>query len=452
MDIQLCNEIDISQKLVITPQMQQSMEVLHMGQQELIRFIEQQAMENPVIEVEPVYDELEVDEKFKRRLEWLEENDRDDKVFYRTEEESFESDIAAEDVKGLTECLIEQLGYLDIDGQEYQIAERIIHCLDPNGYLEVGTGEISKMLNVSAERVENVLKVIQSLEPYGVGARDLKECLAIQLAQKGMTDQRIFDLVRYHLEDLGRNKLQVIAKKLGIPLDRVKEMQSVIKALSPRPGSSYGWKPPPRCIKPDVVVAKFKDHFEVMLNDFSCPKIGINHHCASLLRESPEEETKKYIANKINQACWIIKAIDQRNSTLRNVSRVIVDIQQQFFTRGPKYLIPMILKDVAGSLSMHESTVSRAIHDKYLQCSWGIFKLKFFFSIGLGGSEESGSTPEGIKRAMKEILDAEDKAHPYSDQKIADSLRKKGIEIARRTVAKYREELNVPAASLRKVF
>jgi RNA polymerase sigma-54 factor len=190
----------------------------------------------------------------------------------------------------------------------------------------------------------------------------------------------------------------------------------------------------------------------VLLNEFSYPRIGISEQYSSIIQGPCDAETKEYITNKINQACWIMKAIDQRNSTLRNVSKAIVDMQQDFFSKGPKHLVPMILNDIAQKLSIHESTVSRAIHDKYLQCSWGIFKLKYFFSGGVGGDQGYGQTPEGIKALLKEIISAEDRRRPLSDQKITEELNHKGINIARRTVAKYREDLNIPVASGRKDF
>lgn len=453
MDFKLSNSINLNQKFILTPQIQQSIEVLLMGQQDLNSFIEQQSLENPVIEVNPNYDELEPVEKLKKKLEWLEENDNDNKVYYKGfDDEKYEYTMVDTGEKSLAEYLIEQLDYLTLGELEYRIAERIISYLDENGYLECRLEDLSNELDVSVKQVEEVLKIVQSFEPYGVGARDLKECLLIQLRNRDIEDKNLTLLIMNYLEDLGKNKLNVIAKGLNVTLDEVKKLQTDIKNLNPYPGSTFGCAQQTRYIRPDIVVVKFKDYFEVLLNEFSYPRIGISEQYSSLIQGPCDEETKEYITNKINQACWIIKAIEQRNSTLRNVSKAIVDMQHDFFNRGPKHLVPMILSDIAERLSIHESTVSRAINDKYLQCSWGIFKLKYFFSGGVGGETGYGQTPEGIKAMLKEIINSEDRKHPLSDQKITEKLIQKGINIARRTVAKYREELNIPVASGRKDF
>ena len=453
MDFKLSNSIQLNQKFILTPQIQQSIEVLLMGQQELNSFIEQQALENPVMEVNPNYDELEPDEKLKKKLEWLEENGSDSKVYYKgSDDEKYQYTMVDTGETSLAEYLIEQLDYLTLGDLEYRIVERIIHYLDYNGYIEGNLEDISGEMNVSVRKVEDALKVVQSFEPYGVGARNLKECLLIQIRNRGMEDKNLISLVINYLEDLGKNRLNSIAKGLNISLEEVKKLHIDIKNLNPHPGSTIGIAQQTRYIRPDVVVVKFKDYFEVMLNEFSYPRVGICDQYTSLIQGTCDVETKEYITNKINQACWIIRAIEQRNSTLRNVSRAIVDLQQDFFSRGAKHIVPMILSDIAQKLSIHESTVSRAIHDKYLQCSWGIFNLKYFFSGGVGGEPGQGQTQGGIKAMLKDIINSEDRRHPLSDQKIAEKLNQKGVNLARRTVAKYREELNIPVASGRKDF
>jgi len=237
-------------------------------------------------------------------------------------------------------------------------------------------------------------------------------------------------------------------------LEKVKEMSTIIKKLNPHPGGAFSPGNPIQYIKPDVIVIKYKNQnrFEVVLNDSCLPTITISNLYRKIMKGSVDNECKEYISRKINQASWIIYCIQQRNNTLLDICRQITAIQEDFFTNGPGHLIPLTLKDIASLLNIHESTVSRGIHDKYLQCSWGIYPLKYFFTSGFHTNNKMKMTAENIKSLIKELISAEDKKRPYSDEKITKLLEDKGFTIARRTVAKYREEMNIPGASGRKEF
>ncbi|NLY42858.1 MAG: RNA polymerase factor sigma-54 [Clostridiaceae bacterium] len=452
MDMHLSNEMKMNQKLIITPQMKQYMKILQMNQQELRNYVEQQALENPVMETEPDYNTLEYPERLKKKLDWLESIDEENRIYYQTSRESdeFEHTFISEDNNDLQQYLLSQLKMLSLSELDDKIARYIIQSLNEHGYLEGSLEEIAQILHISQYKVEEILKIIQSLEPPGVGARNLQECLIIQLKSKGIQDPNLFLIIYKYLPELGKNRLNAIAKELGISIDEVKKYCNMIKALNPYPGNTFSSARHIRYINPDIVVVKFKDYYQVLLNDLAYPKVSISNYYRDVLNTTNDNKVKEYISNKIEQASCIIRCIEKRNNTLLNISKVIVDIQKEYFDKGPLFLVPMTLKNIADALSIHESTISRAIHGKYLQSPWGTVEMKYFFSSGY--SKESNYTCESIKLLIKEILQSEDKRKPYSDQKISDILKQKGVRIARRTVTKYREEMNIPAASGRKQF
>lgn len=451
MDINLHPGTELEQKLVLSPQMRQSIEILQMGYQELESFIDQESLENPVIEVERDFDELEHDEKIKKKLEWLEDIDEQNRVYYQSGDvrEEYDCSLASNEYEDLVAYLSMQLELTTLTESDYRIARYIIQSLDENGYLDTDIGDIASACNISIEKAENALKLVQTFEPWGIGARNLEECLKVQLKSKGVEDQKLYLLISKYLNELGKNKLLAISRELGIKIDDVKRYRSIIKTLNPHPGASFSQGQHTRYIKPDIVVIKFKDYFEVMLNDFACPRVNISSYYRNLLESTDDNNVKDYINKKMEKAFNIMKCIEQRNNTLLSVGKAIVDIQRQFFNKGPGYLVPMVLRDVAEKVSVHESTVSRAIHDKYLQSSWGTYRLKHFFSSGLHDMSMD-KTADNIKMSIREIINSEDKSKPLSDQKITEILLSRGVDVARRTVAKYREEINVPAAVLRK--
>lgn len=449
-------QLNINQKLIVTPQMQQSIKILQMGAQELTEYVEQVSLENPVIEVAPNYAEIGPAEKLRRKLEWLDTLDKGNRVYcYENEEsersESFDfSNHVACNENRLQDHLLVQLDLLEISGDDYKIAEYLIECLDQNGYLDIGVEEVSFVFNTNPDKVMRLLKLIQSFEPYGVGARELRECLLLQLENRQMKTPLLNRLINEYLEKLSKNQWDVVAKEVGVTREEIKKAYSIIRSLNPRPGSAFSTGEKPLYIIPDIAVVKFNNYYEVLLEDFAYPKIAINRCYKNILDNTSDKETRKYIVKKTEQANWILKCIEERNSTLLSVARVIVEIQKAFFDRGPKFLTPMVLRDVAEKLTVHESTISRAVRDKYLQCAWGVFELKHFFSHGFNTRGNTHITAENIKLMIKEIIQGEDARKALSDSKIADLLNGKGIDISRRTVAKYREEMHIASTSGRK--
>lgn len=454
MDLNLRNNVELNQKLTLTPQLQQSIRILQMSGPELTEYAQQLTLENPVMEIEPHYEELERHEKLQKKLEWLEETDEENRIYYQSapDREEYQFSVVSGEQDTLTYHLLYQLDLLSLPASEHTIAKYIIQSLNENGYLETDLKEIASSLHIGMDEAEKALKLVQSFEPWGVAARNLKECLLIQLKHKGITNPFVFDIVNHYLEELGKNKLNVIAKELKLSVDEVKKLYNMIKSLNPHPGSSYNSVQQTRYITADIIVVKFKDYYEVLLNDFAYPRISISKFYKNTFSYTSDAQTKEYIHKKIDQASWIMKCIEQRNNTILNVVKSIVEIQKSFFDKGPGHLVPLVLTDIADKLSIHESTVSRAVHDKYLQCSWGIFELKYFFSTGVSTTSADDTTAENIKIAMKDLIEHEDKKKPYSDQKITNLLHEKGIRLSRRTVAKYRDEMGIPAASLRKEF
>ncbi len=452
-------EISLNQKMSFSPQMQQSMEVLQMGTQELLEYISQLTTENPVVEVEEPVNELDRYELFKRKLEWLDSKEEEHRVYYQESEDGFEEGMG----RGIPGCgdageedlyryLQSQLNFLTVSKDVRKAARYMIGCIDENGYLDADLEKVAQDLAMEFRKVEEALRLVQSLEPAGVGARNLKECLFIQLERRNIRDALVHKLIDRYLELLSKNQLEVIAKEAKVSVSEIKEAYKMIRRMNPRPGMGFDSRSQSQYLTPDVTVVKFRDYYEVLLNDYLFPKISINRYYRSVLEQSPSKEVKDYINNKIKEADWAMKCIDQRNATLIRVAEMIVNQQRKFFDAGAGHLVPMNLRDISEALGIHESTVSRSIRGKYLQCAWGTYGLDYFFTNGLTLQGDSRITPENVKIQIKDIIGGENRKKPYSDQQITDLLTRRGVAIARRTVAKYREELNIPGASGRKEY
>lgn len=457
-DLKLQNKVELSQKLKLTQSMRQAIAILRMGHLELTSYLQRQAEENPLLEVVEPADDEEVDpDRLRQQLDWLAEPYEVYTPDYSPpfEQQNEQWDPVADDHLTLEKHLLSQLNLLAIDRPTYQMARYIIQSLDEKGYLETDLALIAEVFGVSLPRAEAALKIVQSLEPGGVGARNLRECLKLQLSKAGFEDKILFTIVDHHLEALGKNKLKAIAAELGVSLEKVKEMTAIIRKLNPHPGGAFSRGRQVQYIRADVLVRKDKNRFEVELNDSCLPVITISDLYRKMLNSSEDDDCKEYISRKINQASWIISSVQQRNNTLLAICRQITALQEGFFTNGPGHLAPLTLKEVASRLQIHESTVSRGIHDKYLQCSWGIYPLKSFFTSGFDANRTHSKqkmTAENIKSIIKKLISAEDKKRPYSDEKITRLLKEEGYAVARRTVAKYREEMNIPCASERKEY
>ncbi|HEY3313896.1 MAG TPA: RNA polymerase factor sigma-54 [Bacillota bacterium] len=358
-----------------------------------------------------------------------------------------------------------QLHLSPLNQGDRRIGEYLIGMLDDNGYLQTTLADAAKALKVSEEDVARVHRTFTTFDPPGVGARDLAECLRIQLDGMPLAaDQEpvrglAAQIIDRHLEDLGAGRLSRIASALGVPAKEVQGAADFIRTLDPKPGRRFGDPHDTRYIVPDVVIERVEDEYIVIVNDSAVPRLGINNYYRQLLHgakkadgaDGEKVKAREYVESKLNSALWLIRSIEQRRRTLYRVTETIVKLQREFLDRGLRYLRPMSLKQIAEIIGMHESTVSRATSNKYVQTPQGTFELKFFFTSGvteIGAS--AGISSEGVKKYIQDLVDAEDPGHPLSDDALARMLGGRGIVISRRTVAKYRDEMGVQPSSRRR--
>ena len=454
--------IEQTQKLVMTPELIQAIKILQFNTQEFDSYVQAQILTNPVLEQEPRAEEVpQQTGSGNETLSWqdyIRNSDNDDSSYRQWEEKreddeanSFER-FAASDVT-LREHLLFQLQFAAKDKTGRILGRYIIESLDENGYLTASVDEISAATGFSEEQAEAALKMVQSLDPAGVGARDLKECLMIQLDVIGMLNEDCRRIITDHLEDLAANRLSAIAKAIGSTVQEVQEIGDLIRSLEPKPGRKFASGVDTKYIIPDVIVEKTEDGFAVHINNSSTPSLKISSYYRGLLhRADNDAQLSEYLSERVNSALWLIRSIDQRRQTIYNVTDAVVRFQHEFFERGPKYMKTLTLKDIAEEVGIHESTVSRSINGKYLQCDRGIFEIRHFFSAGVSDGKGEGISSSSIKEFIREIIDGEDHKRPFSDQAIAGMLAKKGFEISRRTVAKYRDEMNILSSSKRKRY
>ncbi|MGB4019891.1 MAG: RNA polymerase factor sigma-54 [Syntrophomonadaceae bacterium] len=456
--------LEQQQKLLMTPELRQAIAILQMSTLELGEHIQKEMEENPFLdEKEPE----EVPEQEKREAEaeaeannaleqWMEyHSDRDYGYMpqEREEEKSFENYVTSR--PSLVEHLEFQLRMLSRDDQDLPIGEYLIGSIDDNGYLTVELAEVAARLEVPEARVEKVLKMIHSFHPHGVGARDLSECLMIQLCHYGKNDPIITEIVQNYLEDIGRGRLNRIAQALNISVQEVQEICDLIRTLDPKPGLQYSNSEQVKYIKPDIFVEKIDGEYVVIVNDFQFPRLTINRTYEKILRqpEAFSQEARQYLEEKMGSAMWLIKSIEQRRMTLYKVARCIVDIQKDFLDNGIAFLKPLTLREVADIVEVHESTVSRATTNKYMETPQGLYELKYFFSTGVqcrrGGERISARS---IKKQIEEMVAQEDPTQPLSDEQIAQNLQEQGISISRRTIAKYRNELGIASTIIRRRY
>ena len=455
MDIRL----SVTQNQILSQKMIQSMEILQMSSQELNEYIKEVALENPVVDIEDAYETPDRAGDLVKKLEWLDSIDERNRIYYRQEYSSEDSDDKrlrdySENIgEELSKYVMDQLLTVELTDLQYDVIQFMVYSLDSKGYMEENLEDIAARFDTDVDFVEAQLKLLQALDPAGVCARNLRECLLLQLDREAEVDEVARIIVSNYLELLGKNQLHVISKKMKLPMEQIIEACNHIKELNPKPGSGFDARGHLKYITPDVTVVKLANYYEILLNEYTYPKIGINHFYKKVLESESSKETQTYIIDKIRQAEWIQNCIGQRNSTLMRVAKCIVDYQADFFNLGTGHLKPLRLQDVAEILEVHESTVSRAIRDKYLQCAWGIFPLNYFFSKSIAAGNSNGKiTTEQVKQLMSAIIEEEDKKKPLSDRVITERLVERGVKISRRTVAKYREEMGIKDASGRKCF
>ncbi|RXM73209.1 RNA polymerase factor sigma-54 [Clostridium tetani] len=461
-NVDLGFELSISQeqKLIMTHQMQLSIKILQLSSYELTKLVEKQLQENPLLEIN--YEETKKEESLEENLDEvlkyknIIKNLQDDNYNYINNQHSEEEVSPFNFIcskKSLKEYLLEQIMYLDEKEYIKCICNYIIEGIDERGYLAEDIESISKELKVSINLVIKALNIVQDLEPDGIGARDLIECLRIQCNKRGIKDEKIYNIIDNHLEDIAENKYSNIGKKLDISPKKAQMYGDFIKSLQPKPSSGYYTGEEVRYIVPDAYIKKIGREYVILMNESITPKLTINNLYKNIINNNEDEAAVEYVKEKLNSASYLIKSIEQRKSTIYRVLEKIIEIQREYFDKDKKHLKPMTLKEIAEELKVHESTVSRAIREKYIHTDKGIIKIRNLFTTAIEskGNEDSLSNI-AVKNMIEKFIEEEDKKKPLSDQNIADRLKKKDVNISRRTVAKYREEMGIKSSMGRKRY
>ncbi len=454
-DLKLSQE----QKLVMTMEMQQSIKLLQMSSYELLQHIDKELQENVVLDIDNNVENLKEDNfksnelaEYRNLVKYLEFDSYSSRAYSQDEEKEQLSPLNFISNKPtLKDYLKDQVMYSGVSKPIQYISNYIIDNIDGRGYLdEEIVGAVSEELNVSLELVEKGLEIIQSLEPAGIGARNLRECLKIQLGRKGIHDEILNRIIDEYLLEISKGKYQQLSKVLNILPKQVQEYEDIIKELEPKPSRGFFTGEEIGYVVPDVYVRKLNDEYIVLMNEGVLPKLMINNTYKKVLEFSQDKNTIEYVKEKISSAMFLIKSIESRKNTLCRVMEEVVKSQREYFDKGDDYLKPMTIKYIAQKLDMHESTVSRAIRDKYVALNSGeIKRIKSLFTSYVNISNEEVSV-SNVKKDIERIIEGENKNKPFSDSVICEQLNKQGIDISRRTVAKYREELGIKSSSQRK--
>ncbi|MBN2282720.1 MAG: RNA polymerase factor sigma-54 [Deltaproteobacteria bacterium] len=478
MAFELKQHLKLTQQLIMTPQLQQSIKLLQLSRIELIDAINQEMEQNPLLEertyeedikteAAPEIDEFKAEEKTpeitgegdgRDEFDWdgyLEDFGPVGVNYYREEGEAPPLENVLTQTASLTDHLLWQLNLSRIDEEEKRIGRQVIGNLDNNGYLKATVEEIAAIEAVTPEAAEAVLKKVQEFDPPGIAARNLQECLLLQITSLVVDTPLAERIIREHLKDLETKNYHSIARKQKVTIEEVQEAVRVISSLDPRPGLVYN-EERPQYIVPDVFVFKVGDDYRIVLNDDGLPRLHISDFYRRILTDgesnSKRESCKAYIKEKLQSATWLIKSIQQRQKTIYRVSESIVNHQRDFFDKGISCLKPMVLRDIADDVGMHESTISRVTTNKYMHCPRGMFELKYFFNSGISKTDGDTIASESVKEAIRKIISEEDPKNPCNDSRIVELLKKQHISIARRTVAKYREMMGIIPSSKRKKF
>lgn len=447
------------QQLVMTPRLQQALRLLQLPTLELEQELKIEVQSNPLLEIDD--EEEDLDRQQKERTEEPQAGNLDswDDMFsdgfemqYKEQEELPEEFVERVPVsrQSAGENLLRQLHMTVANKDLITIGEYIIGSLDDRGFLTIALDELQNVFSVSEARALEALRLVQSLDPPGIAARDLPECLLLQLHAKGKEDSLVAQIIRDYFKELMQRKYQEIARKLKLSVEEIQEAAHAIGELDPKPGLELSSEEP-HYIIPDLVVEEVDGEYVIYLNDRHLPRLRIADNYKEYL-VGDSKDTKDYVQGKLNQAHWLIRTVEQRRATMVKVMAAIIEEQREFFDKGPQALRPLTLQQVASKIGMHESTVSRVTNNKTVQTPRGIFRLKYFFSSSLSTEDGEEVSAKAAKSRIEEIVSKENDKKPLSDQKIADILREEGLRIARRTVAKYREQLGILPARLRKEF
>jgi len=489
-------QVRLEQRMKLAPRMIQSMEILQLPLLALEERIQQELVTNPVLEIEedeegpaetggeaeaapapesastlaPEEQPLKVDERggaeeFDRLQDLADECDNyfEESVPRPRARLDDEHDPkldamrnAPAPAENLHDVLLQQLSYLTSDARLRELGEAIIRNLDDNGYLRESLDEIRAEAQggAAAEEAEAALKLVQRMEPAGVAARDLKECLLLQLDRLGDADGLVRRIISDHLHDIENNRYPQVARKLGVAIDEIKDAVDVIRSLNPKPGASISSERAPYIVSDVQIVYDEKhDNYLVVVNDDRAPRLQISAQYRHMLQNRGlDAKTREFVARNVRSARWLMEAIEQRRMTLLRVVQSIVKFQRPFLDHGPEHIQPLKMQQVADDVKLHVGTVSRAVDDKYADTPWGLFALRGFFTGGTETAAGESVAWDNIRTRLKQMVDAEDKAKPLSDEEIVDRFKAEGVELARRTVAKYRKVLDIPSSRKRKQF
>ncbi|RLQ96681.1 RNA polymerase factor sigma-54 [Falsibacillus albus] len=428
-------------KLSMTQELSQAIALLQYSTQELVSFLEQKALENPFIQMEapniqlmdPRHDRLRktrIHKPDKTKQEWLEQ--------------------VARKTTSIQDYLSSQLIMKALSNKQKMIINQLLYNLDSNGYLAASLDEIERAADAAPAEVNQCLRMIQQLEPAGVGARSLQECLMLQLERKGDVPPLAAAIIEDHFQEFAEKKWKPLSKKLSCSMASIQEVSDYIRTLSPRPGAEYSTEPSPYVI-PELIVQVIGGSIELRMNDGTIPAIQFQKEYYHELSKIRDPQLKSFIKEKSQDFRFLMKSLRQRHETMMKVGMALVEFQSEFFLKGSKYLKPLTMKQMSEEIQVHESTVSRAVREKYIQTPFGTFELKYFFSAALETDADQTSS-NTVKNLISEWIDQEDKGKPISDQMIADQLKREGIRVSRRTVAKYRDQLGILSSSKRKRF
>src|SRR5688572_3947778 len=476
MAIQQKLQTKLAQKLILTPSLQQAIKLLPMSTLELADLLNQEVVENPLLEEVPTED-LAAQEQTPAEKEGGEDktkdksdpwDDADYEYFFGDYLDDGYRPRAPQEVKelppientlstssSLTDHLEWQLSLQTTDDTTREIGEAIIGNLDDDGYLVASVDEIASMGGPwPVEKVEETLRLLQGFDPIGVAARDLQECLMLQIKHLHLEGTPTEKIVSEHLRLLHNHQMPELARKLGLTIEELKHHVEIIQHLDPKPGSRFNPQPSQYVI-PDVYIIKVEDQYVAVLNEDGLPQLRISPTYRRLLDKGAAEnsdETRAYVKDKFRSALWLIKSVEQRQKTIHKVATSICNFQRDFLDHGIEHLRPLVLRDVANDIGMHESTVSRVVTNKYMHTPQGVFEMKYFFHSGISSSYGDAVSSVTIKNRIKKIIEGEDPKKPLSDSKIVNILQREGLMLARRTIAKYREELKIPTSNQRKVL
>src|SRR5689334_22984107 len=475
----------LKQELKINPRLYQAMDLLYMPLLDLQQHLKQELLNNPFLEMVEMEEEEEEEDESPETETAAEQDEGKDEIDWEEilldgfdaggrreehEEKEYYEPVTV-DTRDLSDHLKDQIALHDLNERQTFLADEFIGNISDDGYLGCSIEEILRGINdevaraaeeaglpeerelplYTMEEAQQMLAIIQSLDPPGVGARDLRECLMLQLKEAGLEQSVPFRLVRDCFDELINHRWSEISKRFGIsPID-VQRAADEIAKLDPKPGLVYS-NASDNYIIPDLIVEKIDGRYHVFLNDANLPRLKLSRAYQEIARDKKkfEGENKEFISNKLNSANWMIQAIEQRRQTMLKVMNYIVERQRDFFEKGVQYLKPLTLREVAEVISMHESTVSRVTNEKFVQTPRGVLPLKFFFSSGLSTTGGEDVSARGIKDQIQKLVENEDPKHPLTDQAIVNILKESGVQIARRTVAKYRDQLGVLSARMRK--